>query len=205
MLCKDIFDTYWELANFFEDPWAVYPPPQKESDTAVDIFVLFCNFLTDVAAVSKDVDKLGLRKEIADAQPTSSDPPPVATDPPATVTTTTPAGSDPAVQRAPSNEPRPSLPPQASVPVQGSSKRAPSPFSAALSSGSRAPSPGPQVARSSVDLDATALRRLRTVSGSALSGSTTAVVKAAPVRKATIVDDEDNDQSDVSDWEDSPP
>jgi len=47
-LCSKVFKTYWELSVFLEDPRAVFPPPQRESDATEDLFVIMTGFTSSV-------------------------------------------------------------------------------------------------------------------------------------------------------------
>lgn len=71
-LFQDVFETYWDLAVYFEDPNGVFPPPQRESDQTEDLFNIFHHLCESVAKYSKDLLRLGLREEIAvaESQPT---------------------------------------------------------------------------------------------------------------------------------------
>jgi hypothetical protein len=181
-LCKDIFDAYWEVAVFFEDPWAVYPPPsQKETDTSEDLFALLSKLFVDIDATHKEVIRFDLRKELADAQA------------PAAQAAESSAADGPAgaSQQALGNG-------SVSVPLQGSPR---------MVRNVRTPSPAPQVARSSTQLDATALRRLREVRPASVTRACSATrgSKESPaVRKKAEDYEDDGEQSDVSDWEASP-
>lgn len=209
MLLRDIFENYWQLAVFFEDPWAVYPPPQRKDDLAEDIFVFFHSFLSEVATASKEVVQLRLREEIAAAQAKASGVATV-TDTPADAASSATAGSS-ACSSA-------SVPQAVAKPLL---TRAPSPGPQAgikrLST--RAPSPGPQVvtmSRSNSEtkpLDVTMLRRLQSRNSADLSMTRTrslsktrsSSIGVAPTLSASRVEDEDDgQQSDVSDWQDSP-
>lgn len=68
-LGSDVFKTYWELAQFFEEPGAVYPPPKNETDTAEDIFLVFHRLGTAVEKAEHALLRpLRLREELAEVR-----------------------------------------------------------------------------------------------------------------------------------------
>eukprot|EP00927_Polykrikos_kofoidii_P056787 TRINITY_DN5086_c0_g1_i2.p1 TRINITY_DN5086_c0_g1~~TRINITY_DN5086_c0_g1_i2.p1 ORF type:complete len:1388 (+),score=246.12 TRINITY_DN5086_c0_g1_i2:77-4240(+) len=63
-LARSIFQKYWELAVFLEDPAALYPPPQRDGDTTEDIFDFFYRFGTQIGVAKSECKTMRLRKEI---------------------------------------------------------------------------------------------------------------------------------------------
>lgn len=65
---REVFRLYWDLAMFFGDPEAVYPPPKSDTDTAQDICLVFYNLGEVVAKVHREVKKMRLREELETAR-----------------------------------------------------------------------------------------------------------------------------------------
>lgn len=67
-LWLSVFHTYKDLADFFDDPGYVYPPPQKKGDSTTteteDMFDLFFRFTLTVEAAAADIRKARLREDI---------------------------------------------------------------------------------------------------------------------------------------------
>lgn len=64
-LCQDVFETYWELAQFFEEPSAVYPPPKNDTDNTEDMFHIFYRLGEAVSKASSGLRALRLREEMS--------------------------------------------------------------------------------------------------------------------------------------------
>lgn len=65
---REVFRLYWDLAIFFGDPEAVYPPPKSDTDSAQDICLVFYNLGDVVAKVHREVKNMRLREELASAR-----------------------------------------------------------------------------------------------------------------------------------------
>lgn len=65
---REVFRRYWDLAIFFGDPEAVYPPPKSDTDNAQDICLVFYNLGEVVAKVNREVKTMRLREELATAR-----------------------------------------------------------------------------------------------------------------------------------------
>jgi hypothetical protein len=200
-LHQDVFETYWELAVYFEDPNAVYPPPKGDSDGTQDIFQVFHDFAEAVANASKDLSRLGLREAIAEAENQallakkatensgiSEEPSDIKNNADATkvcsgsLNLNAPSAVQPRLGRLFGG----------ATPDRASQSRKAS------------PSPSPQIVS-----NATTLQRLREVrstnsSGRSASASRQLTLNSVAARRSSCEDDDDGQQSDVSDWENSP-
>lgn len=204
-LHQDVFETYWELAVYFEDPYAVYPPPKTDTDAAQDIFQVFHEFAEAVATASKHLGRLGLREQIAEAEAESQAASKDSTQGPSKDQRQTDIKVNAASTSTSSEEFNVNVRPlpQKQTPLS----ETPRLFSASTpekfaKSRKASPSPTPQ---------STTLQRLRdrsTTNASARSGSASRQLTANPVvaKRSSFIGDDDDDgqQSDVSDWENSP-
>lgn len=66
--CFDLYRGYKELAVFFGEPEAFYPPPVQSNDEAQDLFLFFHRFAEAVLRAQKEVKSLRLREELEAAK-----------------------------------------------------------------------------------------------------------------------------------------
>jgi hypothetical protein len=60
----NVFRSYKNLSNFFEDSRAAYPPPKEKSNDQFDIIELFAWFASVLRAHEKDIKRLKLRQKM---------------------------------------------------------------------------------------------------------------------------------------------
>eukprot|EP00435_Cladocopium_sp_Y103_P023441 s3568_g5.t1 len=66
--CFDLYSGYKELAVFFGEPDAFYPPPVQSSDGAEDMFLFFHRFGEVVIRAQKEIDSMRFREELEAAR-----------------------------------------------------------------------------------------------------------------------------------------
>lgn len=62
--CQDVHSMYWQLAVYFEEPAAVYPPPQGDVDKAHDLCAMMCDMAEQISKAHAEVRSFRLREEL---------------------------------------------------------------------------------------------------------------------------------------------